>query len=94
MSMLAGDLWILSSYISDRGGAVLRDAPAGSANHRLRRHCDTPRRLRDDSAHHPATLGCNPRATTVAAVPEGRALYSRVVQLRGERRPAAEVFCL
>ena len=30
MSMLAGDLWILSSYVIHRGGAVLRDAPPGS----------------------------------------------------------------
>ena len=31
MSMLAGDLWILSSYVIHCGGAVPRDAPAGSA---------------------------------------------------------------
>ena len=30
MSMLAGDLWILSSYVIHRGGAVPRDAPPGS----------------------------------------------------------------
>ena len=30
MSMLAGNLWILSSYVIRRGGAVPRDAPAGS----------------------------------------------------------------
>ena len=30
MSMLAGDLWILSSYVIHRGGAVPRDAPLGS----------------------------------------------------------------
>ena len=30
MSMVAGDLWILSSYVIHRGGAVPRDAPAGS----------------------------------------------------------------
>ena len=31
MSMLAGDLWILSSYVIHRGGgAITRDAPAGS----------------------------------------------------------------
>ena len=30
MSMLAGDLWILSCYVSHRGGAVRRDAPPGS----------------------------------------------------------------
>ena len=30
MSMLAGDLWILSSYVILRGGAVPRDAPHGS----------------------------------------------------------------
>ena len=29
MSMLAGDLWILSSYVIHRGGAVPREAPAG-----------------------------------------------------------------
>ena len=29
MSMLAGDLWILSSYVIHRGGAVPRDAPPG-----------------------------------------------------------------
>ena len=27
-SMVAGDLWILSSYVIRRGGAVSRDAPA------------------------------------------------------------------
>ena len=58
MSMLAGEMWILSSYVIHRGGAVPRDAP-GRINpyHRLCRHCHTPRRLRDDSADHPATLG-------------------------------------
>ena len=30
MRMLAGDLWILSSYVIHRGGAVPRDAPPGS----------------------------------------------------------------
>ena len=30
MSMLAGDLWILSSYVIHRGRAVPRDAPPGS----------------------------------------------------------------
>ena len=30
MSMLAGDLWILSSYVIHRGGALPRDAPPGS----------------------------------------------------------------
>ena len=30
MSMLTGDLWILSSYVIHRGGAVLREAPARS----------------------------------------------------------------
>ena len=30
MSMLGGDLWILSSYVIHRGGAVPRDAPHGS----------------------------------------------------------------
>ena len=30
MSMLAGDMWILSSYVIHRGGAVSRDAPLGS----------------------------------------------------------------
>ena len=30
MSMLAGDLWILSSYVIYRGGAVPSDAPPGS----------------------------------------------------------------
>ena len=30
MSMLAGDWWILSSYVIHRGGAVPRDAPPGS----------------------------------------------------------------
>ena len=30
MSMLAGDPWILSSYVIHRGGAVPRDAPPGS----------------------------------------------------------------
>ena len=30
MSMLAGDSWILSSYVIHRGGAVPRDAPPGS----------------------------------------------------------------
>ena len=29
-SMLAGDMWILSSYVVHRGGAVPRHAPAGS----------------------------------------------------------------
>ena len=31
MSILAGDLWILSSYVIHRGGAVPRDAQVGSA---------------------------------------------------------------
>ena len=30
MSMLCGDLLILSSYVIHRGGAVPRDAPVGS----------------------------------------------------------------
>ena len=30
MSMLAGDFWMLSSYVIHRGGAVPRDAPTGS----------------------------------------------------------------
>ena len=30
MSMLVGDLWILSNYVIHRGGAVPRDAPLGS----------------------------------------------------------------
>ena len=30
MSMLAGDLWISSSYVIHHGGAVPRDAPPGS----------------------------------------------------------------
>ena len=30
MSMLVGDLWVLSSYVIHRGGAVPRDAPGGS----------------------------------------------------------------
>ena len=30
MSMLAGDLWILSSYVIHRGGVVPRDVPLGS----------------------------------------------------------------
>ena len=30
MSMVAGDLWILSSYVIHRGGAIPRDAPPGS----------------------------------------------------------------
>ena len=30
MSMPAGDLWILSSYVIHRRGAVPRDAPPGS----------------------------------------------------------------
>ena len=58
MSMLASDLWILRSYVIHRGGA----GPEKCADwinpyHRLCRHCRTPRRLRDDSADHPATLG-------------------------------------
>ena len=32
MSMLAADLWILSSYVIHRGEAVPRDAPAGSTS--------------------------------------------------------------
>ena len=30
MNMLAGDVWILSSYVIHRGGAVPRDVPPGS----------------------------------------------------------------
>ena len=61
--------------------------------HHLCRHCDTPRRLRRQcrSFRHP---GQKALATTAAAVPEGHALYTGVVQPRGEGRPAAEVFRL
>ena len=31
MSMLAGDLWIFNSYVIHRGGALPREAPAGSS---------------------------------------------------------------
>ena len=32
MSMLAGDVWILNSYVIHRGGENPRDAPAGSTS--------------------------------------------------------------
>ena len=92
MSMLAGDLWILSH--SPWCGCPERCAAWVNPYHRLCRHCHTPRRLRDHRADHPATLGRSSRATTVATAPEGPAVYSSAVQPRGEGRPASEVFRL
>ena len=55
MSMLAGDLWILSSYVIHRGGAVLRDAPPGST--RIIAFAAIATRRVDYETTVPATLG-------------------------------------
>ena len=87
MSMLAGDLWILSTYITHGVGAIPSEAPAGSTRTisfatiaLCRIDCD-----------HSSTLGRSPRATAIAAVDKSRALYNSPVQPPGEGRPAAEV---
>ena len=95
MSMVAGDLWILNSYVIHRGGAVPRHVPPGStriiafaaiATHRV--DYETPMPII------PPPWAEAPAQKTVATVPEGRALYSSAVQPRGEGRPAREVFRL
>ena len=94
MSMLAGDLWILSSYVIHRGGMVPRDALPGSTRIIAFAAIATRRVNYETTVPIICHPGLKARATTVATVPEGRALYSSAVQPRGEGRPASEVFRL
>ena len=75
-------------------GAVPRDAPAGST--RVITFAAIATRRVDYETTVPVIppSGQKALATTAAAVPEGHALYTGVVQPRGEGRPAAEVFRL
>ena len=94
MSMLAGNLWIRSRYVIHRGGMVPRDALHGST--RIIAFAAIATRRVDYETTVPIIChpGLKARATTVATVPEGRALYSSAVQPRGEGRPASKVFRL
>ena len=71
MSMLAGDLWFLSSYVIHRGGAVPRDAPPGST--RILAFAAIATRRVDYETIVPIIpppwAELSPRATTVATVP-------------------------